>query len=304
MGYARWDTHDWSRFAARTARRTTAQIFDRRRIDPTLDPKGIDLRESRDSEKNPASTALVVGLDVTGSMGMLADVLAREGLGTLVQSVLDRKPVTDPHIMVMGIGDVECDQAPLQVTQFEADIRIAEQLSRIWLEKGGGGNHYESYALAWYFAATHTAIDCFEKRNKNGYLFTVGDEMPTPGLAGRDVARALGGGPAQDLPAHQLLAMASRMYEVFHVVVEEGSYASHDPDGVVAAWQEVIGQRTIRLSDHRNLAEVIVSTIEVAEGRDPAAVARSWGGRTADVVDRAVRTMTTRGRGGRGPTFH
>ena len=82
--------------------------------------------------------------------------------GIMVEEILARKPVSDPHILCMGIGDVLCDQAPLQVTQFEADIRIAEQLEKLWLEKGGGGNSCESYNLPWYFAAMHTAIDCFE----------------------------------------------------------------------------------------------------------------------------------------------
>ena len=71
--------------------------------------------------------------DVTGSMGMIADALARKGLGTMVEEILARKPVSDPHIMCMGIGDVLYDRAPLQVTQFEADIRIAEQLEKLWL---------------------------------------------------------------------------------------------------------------------------------------------------------------------------
>lgn len=68
---------------------------------------------------------------------------------------------------------------------FEADIRIARQLEKLWLEKGGGGNCCESYTLPWYFAALHTAIDWFEKRGQKGYLFTVGDELPTylPGTA-------------------------------------------------------------------------------------------------------------------------
>ena len=158
MGTARWDPADWKAYAGATKGRSTSAIFGRRALHDALDPRRIPLRESRDSAKNPRSTAIICALDVTGSMGMIADALARQGLGTLVEEILRRKPVSDPHVMCMGVGDATCDQAPLQVTQFEADIRIAEQLQELWLEKGGGGNCFESYDLPWYFAAMHLSL--------------------------------------------------------------------------------------------------------------------------------------------------
>ena len=288
MGTARWNPADWSAYAASTAGRATDAVFAARGIDQDLNPFGVALRESRDSDLNPASTAIIVGLDVTGSMGMIADALARQGLGTMVEEILARKPVSDPHILCMGIGDVLCDQAPLQVTQFEADIRIARQLERLWLEKGGGGNSCESYTLPWYFAALHTAIDCFEKRGKKGYLFTVGDEEPPLDLPGTAITRFLGDPPQRDFKSRELLTLVSRMYHVFHVIVEEGSHARHDPRGVRDRWTDLLGQRVIALSDHTKLAEVIVSAIEVNEGRDRNQVVKSWSQQTALVVQRAV----------------
>src|SRR5262245_56479617 len=212
MGTARWDPADWAAYASSTARRTTSGIFTSSALHPDLDPKLCKVRESRDSALNPASNAIICALDVTGSMGMIADALARHGLGTLVEEILRRKPVSDPHVMCMGVGDATCDAGPLQVTQFEADIRIAEQLQELWLEKGGGGNCFESYDLPWYFAAMHTAIDCFEKRGRKGYLFTVGDEEPSPGLLRAQVKRVTGDDMQRDLAARDLIAMASRTY--------------------------------------------------------------------------------------------
>jgi hypothetical protein len=291
MGSARWDATDWSAYAASTTHKTTDAVFAARAIDPELNPLGVALRESRDSELNPASTAIIVGLDVTGSMGMIADTLARQGLGTMVEEILARQPVSDPHILIAGIGDVLYDRAPLQVTQFEADIRIARQLEKLWLEKGGGGNACESYTLPWYFAALHTSIDCFEKRGKKGYLFTVGDEEPPADLPAAAIARFLGDRVTRDFDSHELLTLVSRQYHVFHVIVEEGSHARHDPRGVRSRWTELLGQRVIGLSDHRKLAEVIVSAMEVNEGRDRDRVIKSWSGNTATVVRRAVGTL-------------
>jgi len=291
MGSARWSSADWTRYADSTAHRSTEKVFTARSIDPDLDPFGVEWRESRDSALNPNSTALIVGLDVTGSMGMIADALARRGLGILVEEILARQPVPDPHIMLMGIGDILHDQAPLQVTQFEADIRIARQLERLWLEKGGGGNNWESYNLPWYFAALHTSIDCFEKRGRKGYLFTVGDEEPPPGIPARGLARVFGDRVARDLNSRELLALASRQYHVFHVIIEEGNYARHDPAGVRARWADLLGQRVISLADHRRLAEVIVSTIAINEGADREEVVASWARATGAVVRRAVATV-------------
>ncbi len=57
---------------------------------------------------------------------------------------------------------------------------------------------------------------------------------------------------------------------------------------VVRKWASVLGQHVLRLSDYTKLAEVVVSAIEVNEGRDSASVAASWSGDTSLVVARAV----------------
>jgi hypothetical protein len=300
MGTARWNPSDWSAYAASTSRKTTDAVFASRSLDKDLNPFEVVTRESHDSALNPESNAIIVGLDVTGSMGMIADALARKGLGVMVEEILARKPVSDPHILCMGIGDVLYDRAPLQVTQFEADIRIAEQLERLWLEKGGGGNACESYNLPWYFAAMHTSIDCFEKRGKKGYLFTVGDEEPPRDLSAKAIAHFIGDQAQRDFDSGELLTMVSRMYHVFHVIVEEGSHARHNPHGVRNAWTHLLGQRVIGLADHTKLAEVIVSAIEVNEGRDRDQVVESWSRKTAMVVQRAVGSLGPSERSGAG----
>ena len=66
-------------------------------------------------------------------LGRDAIIIGKQGLARLfefsyVYFMVDH-PVADPHMMIMGVGDAWCDRAPLQVTQFEPDIRIAEQLT-------------------------------------------------------------------------------------------------------------------------------------------------------------------------------
>jgi len=301
MGHGRWDADSWSRYAAsHTVGRSAQEIFSTRAMEAEFDPAQITLRESRDSTDNPASTAVILASDVTGSMGKIAEVMIRSGLDTTMREIYARKPVSDPHIMVMAVGDAECDRAPLQVTQFEADVRLAEQLAGLWIEGGGGGNAGESYHLPWYFAATKTSIDCFEKRGKKGYLFTIGDEPILPGISRANLARVFGEVPWRGLTSADMLAMASRFYEVFHILLTRVGYANSRGDEVLASWRPLLGQRVISCDDHDRIAEVIVSTIEVAEGAEPSSVARSWSGSTAVTVANALRSMG--GRGSRGPT--
>lgn len=297
MGSGRFDARAYASYSATTnsAKPTMDELFTARGLDPYLDPTKFGMRESRDSAANPKSTPVIVGLDVTGSMGRLADIIARQGLGVLVQGIYDRKPISDPHIMIAGIGDVECDRAPIQVSQFEAEVQpITTQIEKLFLEHGGGGNSYESYSLLHLFAATRTVSDSWEKRKKKGYLFTVGDEEPTHILRVADAARFLGANGSAHEPAaeaytaSQLLELASRTYEVFHIMVEQGSHFHKYPDKTRSAWVELMGQRAIPLADHTKLAEVILGTIQMNEGTAIEKVVESWSGETADVVHRAL----------------
>ncbi|GLS22126.1 hypothetical protein GCM10007874_51430 [Labrys miyagiensis] len=114
MGHGRWNPHDWASYAARnTNGRSAAEIFSARGMQPAFDPTRIAMRESRDRRENPISTAIILASDVTGSMGTIAEVMIRSGLDTTMREIYARKPVSDPHVMVMAVGDAECDRAPL-----------------------------------------------------------------------------------------------------------------------------------------------------------------------------------------------
>jgi len=292
MGGGNWNSSDWNQFSSNTRAKSTQQVFSQSKIHPTLNPLGVAMRESRDSADSPNSHAIVVASDVTGSMGILSDALIRKGMGVLVEELLKRRPVANPHIMCMGVGDAYSDQAPLQVTQFEADIRIATQLSQVWLEGHGGANGGESYHLAWYFAARHTSIDCFEKRQKKGYLFTVGDENPHKVLTKEQVKTIFGDDIERDLTSAELLTMASRSYHVFHLLVEEsGSCYQSVKDN----WKALLGEAALPMSDHTKLAELIVSTIQVNEGWSVDDAVKSWSGDTSLVVARGLGAMTRTG---------
>lgn len=286
MGYTRWDSSDWATYASTTATKTDSEIFSSTSMNEDLNPLNT-VREARDSDVHPASTPIIVGCDVTASMGIISQKLVREGIGVLFEEILDRKPVTDPQLMVMGIGDVTCDRSPLQVSQFEADIKCAEWLEKVYLEGGGGGNRCESYDLAAYYAAFNTSIDSIEKRNKKGYLFTIGDECPPEILTASQINKVIGGAQS-DMTFAEIVEAVSKSYHYFHIMVEQGHYMSRDRTGVINQWGELMGQNAVPLADYNDLSEVIVSLIEVVEGRDADEIVKSWDGSTALVVKRAI----------------
>lgn len=269
MGHGNWSDADWGRYAANSVHgRSRAELFGAHKMKDAYNPARIGVRESRDSAQNPQATPIIIGVDVTGSMGVLAEQLVVRGLNETFTALIERKPVSDPHVMAMAIGDATCDRAPLQVTQFEADLRIVEQLRDLWLEGGGGGNRGESYCLAHVFAGLKTAHDANDKRRKRGFLFTVGDEPVLDGVASDQLSRVLGVEARRGLSGREAVRLASEAYEVFHIIVD-GSYARGNLREVRQSWEAILPERVIHLPDPTQLAETIVATIEAANGFAP-----------------------------------
>lgn len=273
MGNARFSRDDYTSYTATrgiSAKSTRDKVFTSRKIPEGLDPSKIKLRESCDSEANPLSTPIIFGLDVTGSMGFVAEAIAKTQLPDLMEAIYTELPVTDPHFMFMGIGDVACDQAPLQVSQFEAGAEpLMEQLREIFIEGCGGGNNTESYNLPWYFAANKTKIDSFEKRGVKGFLFTIGDEMPPTDISARDLTKTFGKGQHPSAGNMQeLLATAQQQFRVFHIIAEEGHYAQLNKNKVRERWTQLLGPNAIFLRDHRFLTAVVTATLQIANGAD------------------------------------
>ena len=301
MGGGRFDDSKWDSYS-KTTRTATAThgakgVYSGTHCDKDLDPKNIKIRESRDSAANPNSTAIIIGLDMTGSMDTVLEQIVTKDLGVAFKELYSRKPVVDPHICLMMFDDVVVQkEGVLQVSQFEAEVdKLTAQIGKFYLTHNGGGNSFESYHLPLYMAATKTSIDCFEKRKKKGYLFTIGDEgVPAP-LSPSQINEVFGSEAAAALDYKSILRMAERMYHVFHIMVEEGDHMQHSGEAVKKSWRAALGERALLLTDHTKLGEVIVAAIQRNEGASVDEVVASWSGDTSLVVRDAIKDLQPAG---------
>ena len=260
------DTFDYSRAAIASGQLRPHQ---------TLDPRGMGVRESRDGADHPATTPILISLDVTGSMGSVVRGI-HANLPQLHELLLGHGSVTDPQVCFAAVGDATCDKVPFQIGQFESDNRMDQDLERIIIEGGGGGQKTESYELMLYAAARHTASDAWDKRGKKGYLFIIGDEMAYRAVNAWQVRQLFGEAMDGDVPLGQIAAEAQRRWHVYFVVPGGASYG-RDPT-IAAFWTELLGRdHVIALQDPDQTSECIALTIAANEGTGGGAEAPGGG---------------------------
>ena len=297
MGYGYWTKDSFATYSAgkgRTvdasgrldSRLTDQQIFTQRAMHATLDPKNV-MRECCDSADHPATIPVILALDVTGSMGPASAEVAKK-----MNEVMTRLygEIPDVEFMVMGIGDLAYDRAPIQISQFESDIRIAEQLDLVYMEHGGGGNAFESYTAAWYMGSRHTRLDCW-KRGRKGLLITMGDEPMNPYLPAEPLAAATGDGLQGDVETRELYREVAEKYDVYHIHVRhhqtdryldrvEDSFGRQLPAGhLLVAGVEEIADTLIRIiTDHASRAAVTAGGDKAPADREKKGLFRifSW----------------------------
>jgi hypothetical protein len=266
MGSGRWSTDVYSATASyRAASGKSAFAYSdsgARKAHPALEPMGVTKRESRDSDEHPQSTPIAVLFDVTGSMLTVPRTLQTK-LPQLLGLLTRKGYATDPHIMFGAVGDATCDRVPLQFGQFESDNRMDDDLAKIVLEGGGGGQKKESYELAMYFMARHTAMDSMAKRGRRGYLFLIGDEMPYPKVNPKEVKKFIGDDLREPIPTETLIAELQRTFDVYFIIPAAAGWGGDRE--ILARWRQLLGQNVIELDDLDAVCETIALTIGLGE---------------------------------------
>lgn len=241
------------------ATKAAHEVFTNRHIEAKMSPMNLTFRESRDSAEHPNSVPIIIGLDVTGSMGSIPHYLIANSLPKIVDRII-KAGEKDPQLLFVAVGDHECDSSPLQVGQFESSDELLDKwLKSVYLESGGGGNGGESYHLAWYLAANHTKTDSFEKRGKKGILITIGDEPVLQTLPSHTIKALTGNGDHKGQSAAQLLEEARKTYDVYHIHVK--FTGSGRQTYVQNGWKELMGDHVLFAENQEDIAMLIAETV-------------------------------------------
>lgn len=237
-------------------------IFKKRSLAPELDPYNVK-RECRDSEEHPNTIPVILALDVTGSMGDAAAECAKK-LNEIMTQLYSK--VADVEFMIMAIGDLAYDCAPIQISQFESDIRIAEQLDKVYFEAGGGGNKYESYTAAWYMGLYHTDLDCWE-RGKKGIIITLGDEGLNPYLPKAKLQEATGDKIQGDIETSDLYEEVKQKFGIYHLAVNDKQTSYEFHKGLIKeTWGKLLDGQHFMTVTIDGLTQAIIDIVSGAGG--------------------------------------
>lgn len=264
MGFGNYSFAAHAALTAGRRHQPGTEVFRQSQCHPLMNPKGLKVRECRDSADHPDSLGIAFALDVTGSMGDIPQLLAKQELPNFMK-LITACGVTDPQLMFMAIGDATSDQAALQVGQFESTAELMDQwLTWSYLEGGGGGGNQESYELAFYLAAQHTDMDNWVKRRKKGYLFITGDERPYPAVSRHQIDALVGEKLDEDVPIEEVIAAAAETYHLFFLIPDV-----ERRQGCEKRWRELLGDHTICMESPTDACSVAAAIVGLTENRIP-----------------------------------
>lgn len=289
MGRGSYTAADWNKLKNSrniASAQSEKEIFRSIKCDQRFDPRFIQTREARDSTDHPESLPIIIGLDVTASMGYLAEKVAKEALNETMMKLYSTNAVKDPALMFAAYGDAD-DESPLQVTQFESDIRIAEQLLDLWIENDGSG--WVVPNMLWYFAAYHTALDNYEKRKKKGFIFTIGDSADCRNDSEYQALKshyARVFGEVVEMSVPDMLKAAEEKFEVFHLFLDDRYTKA---PGIV----EMLPGHTmvIRPDEIDAIPEIIISTMQLVGGMKYRDVLEQWPSMKQPVINKAIKDI-------------
>ncbi len=244
-------------------------------LNSDLNPRYIDKRECRDNVDHPNTVPLILGLDVTGSMGVVPQELIRDGLPHIMDNII-QSGVPDISLCFSAFGDGH-DIAPLQVCQFEANDELLDKcLTSIWLEGHGGGNQGEDPSSIYWFASNYIQTDHWDKRKSKGLIITISDER----CHERNFVRNQFGDKSIEVSnklRSELLEKAKEKWNIYHIVTHCEKNTTQGGISILNDWIEFLGEDYVFYEkDVKKIPQLIVDIVTSRYGTERSQKEQSW----------------------------
>lgn len=247
------DTTDGYATNSRGVSKKAEETLSRSKVDPGLLPMKRTILSK-------AKSPVIYAFDVTGSMGTLPKVIF-DKMPLIAGQIVENGYLEDPEVSLAAIGDVQGDQAPIQVGDFSLIKKLDDWLQRIWLEGNGGGNGGESYEFTAYFYARY----CEMPNAETPFLLITGDEHHRETLYKSELEVRFGG-KHETVEAKEIFDELKKKFNgnVFLI------YASHgrgDDNAIAQQWRRTLGkEHVIVLESDKAVADVTLGLFAIMTG--------------------------------------
>lgn len=224
-----------------------------------------DINPYERSITSNAESPIIVALDVTGSNIEFAHIVYDKA-PMLYGQIEQKGYLKDFDICFCAVGDAYCDRAPLQVCDFKKGIELDEELKKIFLEGGGGGQLMETYELAAYYF-THF---CDMPNAKLPFLLMIGDEAPYPTLESSILEDVVGKKVQSDIDTRIVLEDALNKFQG-NVFYFQNPYCGRPVESraetkrVNQEWKQYFGpgneEKVISIYEEKSIVDIILGVI-------------------------------------------
>jgi hypothetical protein len=264
---------------------TADKLISRDDIHPDLNPKNY----STSNLISKGRTPIVFAVDVTGSMGDWVKIIYDKFPMFYGQLNL-HEYAYDPTVSFCAVGDAECSKVPLQISNFSSGLDIDSNITKLFLEGGGGGNLRESYELPAYFYLEK----CNLVNNEFPFLFITGDEAFFNEVTAKNVQKVFGGEKIkQNLNSRDVFKALKDKFNIFHL--RKKFEDENKEKGMYKQWADTLGtERVLQVNCPKACIDVILGAIAITTGsRTLTEYIRDMGsrGQTAERIEEVTKAL-------------